>query len=310
MGIFQRLAASDPAVYEPGLAMTLAQAAIYFWRLRRWADALTSAERSVEIIRRLVTAEPAVSASGFTRSLTVEESDLAVALSNLGFLLWGARRRDDALAALREAAAIERRLAAANPTAHEPSLAGALTNLGTYLALSGHGKEALAVAGEAVEIYRRLAAERAAEFEKPLLKACKAYEIAQGRLAGEGPRSWTMEEHYVTLLNQDEVWQDAHDRRHRLDDMEPRYCGNVLRFLLRQADDIFGTLVGGLKVSPETLGRWEGEDAEAWIARQPLAVALRRRSEGKPARSGLCYCGYAIQPGWDHDHCYPGIIVD
>ncbi|MGW5126041.1 hypothetical protein ACWEQ7_18695 [Streptomyces sp. NPDC004069] len=310
MGIFQRLAVIDPAVYEPGLAMTLAQAAVYSWRLRRWADALTSAERSVEIIRRRVAAGPVSPASGFTRSMTVEESDLAVALGNLGLFLWGARRRDDALAALREAAGIERRLAAVHPAAHEPSLAGTLTNLGTYLALSGHGTEALAVTGEAVEIGRRLAAGSAAEFEEPLRKARKAHETAQDRLTGAGPRSWTLEEHYVTLLNQDEVWQDAQDRRHRLDDMEPRYCGNVLRFLLRQADDLFGALVDGLAVSPEALGRWEGEDAEAWLARQPLAVALRRRSEGKPARPGLCYCGYPIQPGWSHDHCYPGIIVD
>ncbi|WP_445525312.1 hypothetical protein [Streptomyces cyslabdanicus] len=310
MGIFQRLAVIDPAVYEPGLAMTLAQAAVCSWRLRRWADALTSAERSVEIIRRRVAAGPVSPASGFTRSMTVEESDLAVALGNLGFFLWGARRRDDALAALREAAGIERRLAAVHPAAHEPSLAGTLTNLGTYLALSGHGAEALAVTGEAVEICRRLAAGSAAEFEEPLRKARKAHETAQDRLTGEAPRSWTLEEHYVTLLNQDEVWQDAQDRRHRLDDMEPRYCGNVLRFLLRQADDLFGALVDGLAVSPEALGRWEGEDTEAWLARQPLAVALRRRSEGKPARPGLCYCGYPIQPGWNHDHCYPGIIVD
>ncbi|ARF58349.1 tetratricopeptide repeat protein [Streptomyces gilvosporeus] len=310
MGIFQRLATTDPAVHEPGLAMTLAQTAVYSWRLRRWPDALSAAERSVEIIRRLVAAGPVAPVTDLTRSMVVEESDLATGLGNLGFFLWGARRRDDALAALREAAAIERRLAEVNPAAHEPALAGTLTTLGMYLALSGHAKEALAVAGEAVEIFRRLAEVRAAEFEKPLRKACEAYETARDRLANEGPRSWTMEEHYVTLLNQDEVWQDAKDRRHRLDDMEPRYCGNVLGFLLRQADDIFATLVDGLAASSEALGRWEGEDAGAWLARQPLAVALRRRSEGKPARSGLCYCGYAIQSGWNHDHCYPGIIVD
>ncbi|MEU5301121.1 hypothetical protein ACH4YO_16440 [Streptomyces noursei] len=310
MGIFQRLAATDPALHEPGLAMTLAQTAVYSWRLRRWADALTAAERSVEIIRRLVAAGPVAPVTDLTRAMVVEESDLATGLANLGFFRWGARRRDEALAALHEAAAIERRLADVNPVAHEPSLAGTLTTLGTYLALSGHAEEALSVAGEAVEICRRLAAVRAAEFEGPLRKACAAYETARDRLAGGGPRSWTMEEHYVTLLNQDEVWQDAQDRRHRLDDMEPRYCGNVLRFLLRQADDIFATLVDGLAASPEALGRWEGEDAGAWLARQPLAVALRRRSEGKPARSGLCYCGYAIQPGWNHDHCHPGIIVD
>ncbi|AJC54753.1 tetratricopeptide repeat protein [Streptomyces sp. 769] len=312
-GIFHRLAVDDPAVYEPGLAVALSNAAVASFRLRRWTDARTAAERAVETIRRLVAAEPAAHLSDLTRSMAVDESDLAVSLGNLGVYLWGARCREEALSALREAAGIHRKLAAVNPTAHEPELAGVLSTLGSYLSRSGHQEEALAVTGEARDVYQRLAAERPARFEELLRKARTSYEAVrnqQTREADGGPRSWTMEEHYVTLLNQDEVWQDAQDRRHRLDDMEPRYCGNVLRFLLRQADDIFATLVDGLAASPEALGRWEGEDAGAWLARQPLAVALRRRSEGKPARSGLCYCGYAIQPGWNHDHCHPGIIVD
>ncbi|MFI9583842.1 hypothetical protein ACIHCQ_18785 [Streptomyces sp. NPDC052236] len=313
MGIFQRLAATDPATYEPGLALTLANAAIFSWQLRRWQDALSAAERAVAVIRRLVAAGPAVPVSELTRSVAVDESDLATALLNLGFLLWGERRREDSVTALREAAGIKRRLAAVNPTAHEPSLAHVLSTLGTYLAQSGQGNEALTVTGETAEIYRRLAAESPDEFGEPLREAYEAHQTVRDRLSGksgEGDRTWTFEEHYVTLLNQDEVWQDGQDRRHRLDDMDPRYCGNVLRFLLRQADDLFKGLVDGLAVSPESLGRWDGEDAEAWLARQPLTVALRRRSEGKPARPEICCCGYAIQPGWNHDHCYPGIIVD
>lgn len=86
--------------------MTLAQTAVYSWRLGRWADALTAAERSVEIIRRLVAAGPVAPVTDLTRSMVVEEFDLATGLANLGFFLWGARRRDEALAALHEAAAI------------------------------------------------------------------------------------------------------------------------------------------------------------------------------------------------------------
>ncbi|MFF5012940.1 tetratricopeptide repeat protein [Streptomyces sp. NPDC001165] len=310
MGIFQRLAATDPATYEPGLAMTLSNAAIYSWRLRRWPDALTAAERALAVVRRLVAAGPAAHASHLTRAVAVDESDLAASLSNLGFFLWGARRRDEAVTALREAVGINRRLAEANPTAHEAELARALSSLGTYLSHSGQGKEALVVSEEAMDLCRRLAAERPAELEKLLRKVSEAHEAVVKRLSGEENRTWTLEEHYVTLLNQDEVWQDAQDRRHRLDDMDPGYCGNVLRFLLRRADVVFETLADGLVVSAESLGRWDGEDAEAWLARQPLAVALRRRSEGKPARPESCHCGYAIQPGWNHDHCYPGIIVD
>ncbi|MFF8423862.1 hypothetical protein ACF07Y_01710 [Streptomyces sp. NPDC016566] len=310
MGIFQRLAATDPATYEPGLAVTLAHAAVFSWRLRRWPEALAAAERAVTIVRRLAAAGPAAHVSDLTRSVAVDESDLAAAVANLGFFLWGARRRDEAVTAVREAVGISRRLAEANPTAHEPVLAGFLSTLGTYLSLSGHAKEALAVSEEAMDRCLRLTAERPAEFEKLLRKVSEEHEAVGKRLSGEGDRTWTLEEHYVTLLNQDEVWQDAQDRRHRLDDMDPGYCGNVLRFLLRRADVVFGTLADGLIVSAESLGRWDGEDAAAWLARQPLAVALRRRSEGKPARAETCHCGYAVQPGWNHDHCYPGIIVD
>ncbi|MFF4568461.1 tetratricopeptide repeat protein [Streptomyces sp. NPDC001410] len=128
MGIFQRLAATDPATYEPGLAMTLSNAAIYSWRLRRWSDALTAAERALAVVRRLVAAGPAAHASDLTRAVAVDESDLATALSNLGFYLWGARRRDEAVIALREAVGINRRLAEANPTAHEAELARVLSS--------------------------------------------------------------------------------------------------------------------------------------------------------------------------------------
>ncbi|MFD8213584.1 tetratricopeptide repeat protein [Streptomyces sp. NPDC059697] len=313
MGIFQRLAATDPETYGPGLAVTLVNEAVLCRQQRRWSDARTAAERAVALIRRLVAAGPAASTSELNRSVAVDESDLATALSTLGLLLWGARRRDDSLAALREAVDIRCRLATANPAAHEHALADDLSSLGTYLAQSGRAEEALAVTAQSMEIYQRLASQNSGAYGKSLCKAAEAYQTLRERLSGtarETERTWTLEEHYVALLNQDEVWQDAQDRRHRLDDMDPRYSGNVLRFLIRQADVLFEGLLHGLGASPESLGRWAGETAETWLARQPLAVALRRRSEGKPARPALCYCGYAIQPDWNHDHCYPGIIVD
>lgn len=313
MGIFRRLADTDPATYAPGLAMTLANEAVFAWKLRRWADALTAAERAVVITRGLVAAGPGASASELNRSVAVDESDLATALANLGYLQWGARRRADSLASLREAAGIKRRLAQINPTAHEPPYAGVLSLLGAGLGRCGLHEEALAVTGEVVDIYRRLAAQHPDRFGEMLAKAVEEHEGARDRASGrppEGGRTWTFSDHYVTLLNQDEVWQDGQDRRFRLADMDAGYCGNVLRFLLLQADGVFATLVDGLGVSPESLGRRDGEDAAAWLLREQLVVALHRRSEGKPARPELCHCGYAIRPDWNHDHCYPGIIVD
>ena len=120
---------------------------------------------------------------------------------------------------------------------------------------------------QSVEIHERLASQNSGAFGEQLGKAYEAHQTLRERLSGTVPETdttWTLEEHYVALLNQDEVWQDAQDRRHRLDDMDPRYSGNVLRFLLQQADDLFEGLLHGLGVSPESLGRWAGETAETW----------------------------------------------
>ncbi|MFF5715757.1 hypothetical protein [Streptomyces buecherae] len=43
---------------------------------------------------------------------------------------------------------------------------------------------------------------------------------------------------------------------------------------------------------------------------QPLLVALHRRADGKPAKPALCHYGYPVAPDSQHDHRYPGSIVD
>ncbi|MGP8297762.1 tetratricopeptide repeat protein [Streptomyces inhibens] len=360
VGIFWRLAASHPSAYEPGLAMALANLGVLSWRLRRWSDGLVATERAVEIIRRWVTSPPSTDESDLARSLALDESVLALSLGNLAVLLWGARRRTDAISALQEAVGISRRLAAVNPEAHEPSLGQLTTNLGIYLSRVRRWKAALAAAEEAAEIcgrlaaidparyeaalarslqvsalarlgdsqdlrpaqraadqavgiYRRLAAQRPTEFHNAWEEALETQGAVHDALAGlpaEVNIRWTVEEHWSTLLNQDEVWQDAQDRRVRLDEMDPTYCTNVLNFILRQADGIVQMLLNGLIVVPESLGWKEGDDAVSWLERQPLVTALRRRAAGKRARAELCHCGYRIQPHWSHEYCYPGIIVD
>jgi hypothetical protein len=66
--------------------------------------------------------------------------------------------REEALAAMREAADTYRELAAAHPDAFRPDLAMALTNLSAGLAGLGRRKDALAAIREAVTIRRKLAA--------------------------------------------------------------------------------------------------------------------------------------------------------
>ena len=79
-------------------------------------------------------------------------------LNNLSVRLAGLGRREDALAAIEEAAGIYRELAAARPDAFRPDLAMSLNNLSVRLGGLGRREEALAAIQEAVTIRRELAA--------------------------------------------------------------------------------------------------------------------------------------------------------
>ncbi|MFD9517882.1 tetratricopeptide repeat protein [Streptomyces sp. NPDC059979] len=103
-----------------------------------------------------------------TRTNPARQPDLARSLSNLGALLSGVGRREEALTAELGAVEIRRRLAAGNPAAYNPALAASLTNLGDHLSGVGRREEALTATEEAVEIYRRLAAGNPAAYNPDL----------------------------------------------------------------------------------------------------------------------------------------------
>ena len=129
-------------------------------RLGRWEKALEATSATVDLRRRLATANPAAF-----------ESELGGSLANLGAALSGLGRREEALAATTEAVEVYRRLAQENPAAFERYLAGALTNVGGQVSGLGRREEALAATTEAVEVYRRLAQENPAAFEPDLARA-------------------------------------------------------------------------------------------------------------------------------------------
>jgi tetratricopeptide (TPR) repeat protein len=85
-------------------------------------------------------------------------SRLAGSLNNLSLRLGDLGRREEALAAIQEAAGVYRELAAARPDAFRPDLAGSLNNLSLRLGGLGRREEALAAIQEAVDIRRELAA--------------------------------------------------------------------------------------------------------------------------------------------------------
>jgi len=92
------------------------------------------------------------------------ESDLlslyAKALDKLGHALSDLGRREDALAAAREATGLYRRLAADRREAFLTDLAGSLNNLGVRSRDLGWREDALTAVREASDLYRRLAADR------------------------------------------------------------------------------------------------------------------------------------------------------
>ncbi|APY89623.1 tetratricopeptide repeat-containing protein [Streptomyces alfalfae] len=287
---------------EAELAQCLDNLAVLLWASRRREEAVTSLEEAVATARRLAAVAP-----------SVHEPVLADLGSRLATYLGRLQRWQEARVLADEMAGVTARLAEADPVRHEGAHAKILRQSAVArLAVGGDLAAARRDADTSVAICRRLAAKDHAEYGRALEEALETQELT--RSAADGPSApmtrWTSEEHWMNLLNQDEVWQDVQDRRHRLDEMSPSYCGNVLRFIRRQADQLVEMLTDGLDVPPEALGLADGDDAASWLDRQPLIVALTRRARGEPARPEFCHCGYPVAPDWHHEHCYPGIIVD
>nr|BFE61106.1 hypothetical protein GCM10020063_056320 [Dactylosporangium thailandense] len=143
LAIRRRLAAIDPAAHEEDLARSLDNLCA---RLPGTGDdrdrAVAAAEEAVSIRRRLAAFNP-----------VINERALATALHNLADALADSKRLEDALAAVREAIGIFRRLEAANSGSGK-GLAYSLYTLGRLrIALP----EGLKASGEAVTILRRLA---------------------------------------------------------------------------------------------------------------------------------------------------------
>jgi Tetratricopeptide repeat len=187
VAIRRRLAAANPARFEPDLVRSLNNWSI---RLSGAGDnpaALTVIEEAVAIWRRLAVANPAPF-----------EPDLASGLNNLSSFLREAGDDPAALTAIEAAVAIRRRLAAANPARFEPDLASSLNNLSNRLSDAGDNPAALTAIEAAVAIYRRLAAANPARFEPDLTSILNN---VSNRLsdAGDNPAALTAIEEAVAI---------------------------------------------------------------------------------------------------------------
>ena len=172
--VCRRLAAANPARFEPDLASSLNNLSN---RMSTADDvgSLAAVTEAVEVYRRLADANPARF-----------EPDLATSLNNLSIRFNESSNVTGALDASTQAVEVRRRLAAANPARFEPDLARSLNNLSSRLSDIGDVAKALSTITEAVEIYRRLAAASPARFEPDLatsLGAMGSYLHADGQAA-------------------------------------------------------------------------------------------------------------------------------
>ena len=155
---------------QPGLAAPLAgQMPEHSVRLAALAATLTSQQ----------VAQDRASALGGEPDTA---SRLAGSLNNLSIRLGDLGRREDALAAIQEAADTYRELAAARPDAFRPDLAMSLNNLSLRLADLGRREEALAAIQEAADTYRELAAARPDAFRPDLARSLTNLSIRLGEL--------------------------------------------------------------------------------------------------------------------------------
>ncbi|MER6086307.1 tetratricopeptide repeat protein, partial [Streptomyces sp. NPDC001833] len=133
--IRRRLAAVNPAAYEPDLAASLTNLGTFLAGAGRRGEALTATEQAVEIHRRLAAVNPAA-----------YEPDLARSLSSWAWVRNEAQQDlSGALRATGEAAEIYRRLMANVPERFLSPLCGVLRLQANLLTSLGRPREAKAI---------------------------------------------------------------------------------------------------------------------------------------------------------------------
>lgn len=150
-------AEGDPIGRHLGMALAGADDLKLAHRLAPLLPKTTTALREValEVTRQL---HQAAMGSIEDQAPDEEWSELARLWNELSIRLAMMGRREEGLAAIEEAVAIRRRLAASRPEEFAPDLAKSLNNLSNRLAESGRREEGLAAVEEAVAMRRRLAA--------------------------------------------------------------------------------------------------------------------------------------------------------
>ncbi|MBV6441637.1 MAG: hypothetical protein EPGJADBJ_03323 [Saprospiraceae bacterium] len=157
--IRERLAASNPAQFEPGLAMTAMNLGIFYEAVQKMVESEKMYLRSLEIYERLAKSNPAQF-----------EPDLANTAMNLGVFYYTNLKMVESEKMYLRSLEIYERLVKSNPAQFEPDLANTAMNLGLYYATVQKMAESEKMYLRSLEIYERLAKSNPAQFEPNLAR--------------------------------------------------------------------------------------------------------------------------------------------
>ncbi|MEE9442170.1 MAG: tetratricopeptide repeat protein [candidate division Zixibacteria bacterium] len=242
--IYCRLSESNPAKYEPDLAMSLNNLSKYLSEAGDTKEALAAIREAVKIRRRLSESNPAR-----------YKPDLAMSLNNLSSNLFADGDTSGALTAIREAVEINRRLSESNSARYEPELAMNLNNLSNRLSEDGDAAGALTAIREAVEIRRRLSESNPARYKPDL--AMSLYNLSSD-LSDSGDTAGALD-----------AIREAVEIRRRLSELNPARYEPELAASLNNLSNRLSE---------------DGDAAGALTAIREAVEIRRRLSESNPAR--------------------------
>lgn len=268
IGILRRSVELRPGVHEPELARLLNSYASVLHFLRESQESVRWFEEAGQVMRELERVNPEAFAA-----------DLAAVLGNLSTTLRRVDRCSEAAALAAESAERYRRLATARPSLYRRRYADALTHQADCLAHRKHWHEAVLVKREAREHFWRAGLEGA--IDPTLISRVEAAEhVRRADLLRRDQPSWAPEDHWIMLLDQEEVWKGKDGVVRQISEMDHSHRRNVLRFILSQPQGIFETLIRTESDQPED---WRPDDTpETWLVRRPLVRALDRLVNGGP----------------------------
>jgi len=145
--IYKELAAKNPDVYNPDVALTQNNLGILYAVLGRFEEAEHAYNKALEIYKELADKNP-----------DAYNPDVALALNNLGILYADLGRFEEAETASKDALEIYKELAAKNPDVYNSYVASLQNNLGTLYKDLGRFEEAETSYKEALEMRKELAA--------------------------------------------------------------------------------------------------------------------------------------------------------